>query len=1137
MCVPLQRRFAVALLGLLLPWPVSAEGPAAELERFERRVRPLFAEHCLECHGADSQEAGLRLDSREALLKGGESGPALVPGKPEQSLLLAALRHAAPAPKMPRKRPALPAEAVREVVDWIAAGAPWPAGGPVAKGGFDLEARKQRLPWIWQVPQRQPVPAAADGGGAGEVDAFLGRRLSEAGLMPAPPTDDRTWLRRVHFVSTGLPPTPEEVAQFVRECAEERTTEDRKTGEQENRTEHSAPAFPSSRSPAFYGPTPNARARAVDRLLASPHFGERWARHWMDVVRYAESRGHEDDFLIANAWRYRDYLIRAFNADVPYDRFVAEHVAGDLLPPRRNPATGGNESVLGPGWAFLGEEVHSPVDIRQDECERVDNKVDVLSKAFLGLTVACARCHDHKFDALTQRDYYALSGFILSSPYRQVRYETAEAEARTARQLAELRAQHGGAIAAAFAKAVEPGVRSVAALLNAVRQQVAGEPTAGGADLPPDRTSAWREQLRAAETNAAHVLHPLAVALRAGVVGNPFAIPARPHQPLRPTLPDDARVHADFTTPNATTWRTDGPVFGDRARFAGEVVLGSSDGGIARVMPFGAASRDHFWDRLTLAPGTETDSGTLGAAGRAGKNLLTLKLTLTSGKLHYLLRGKAQVYAGVDSHIMVNGPLHGRLTMSFDTGGTVRWVTQDLSEYIGHRAHVEIAPKDKADLDVLLVVESAEVPTWLPAAGWLPAQPVKSFAELPAAFASDLGAVSDAFASGKGAVPAKLAPLADWFVQNGTLFGASAGWTNAAMEFHLALDGLANEVRWESPTAVSWTETSGVDENILLRGKPGKSAAAAPRGLPTALGFATINPPESSGRLELAAQLTDPSNPLVARVFVNRVWHHVFGRGLVPTVDNFGYLGERPTHPELLDHLAWAFVHEDGWSLKRLLRRLVLTEAFARSSRDGDPRAEEVDPTNRLLHRMPVRRLEGEAIRDALLTVSARLDPAQFGPPVPVHLTEFIVGRGRPAKSGPLDGAGRRSLYTAVRRNFLPTIMVAFDYPTPFSTVGKRNVTNVPGQSLVMMNDPFVREQAGLWAARLHRELPTASEAARVEWLFETAFARPATAEEHVFARESLAELRALHVGEPKSVAWAEFGHALLNANEFIYLK
>jgi hypothetical protein len=633
------------------------------------------------------------------------------------------------------------------------------------------------------------------------------------------------------------------------------------------------------------------------------------------------------------------------------------------------------------------------------------------------------------------------------------------------------------------------------------------------------------------------VLHPLALALRASVSGKQFAIPTRAPESLRPKLPDDARVLADFTVPNATTWRTDGPVFGNGVRAAGEVVLGQGDGGIARVMSFGAASRDHFWDRLALTPGTEMDSGTLGAAGRAGKNLLTPKFTLKSGKLHYLLRGKAQVYAGVDSHIMVNGPLHGRLTTSFDTGGSLRWVTQDLSEYVGHRAHVEFAPKDQADLDVLLVVESVEVPKWLPVTAWLPAQPVKSFAEVAAAFENDLAEACAALAGGKAAVPAGLAPLADWLVHNETLFGAPGGWTNAATEFRSELAKIEGSVRWDSPTAVSWTETSGVDEHVLLRGKPGKPAGAAPRGLPEALGLPAINPAESSGRRELAGQLTDPANPLVARVFVNRVWHHVFGRGLVPTVDNFGFLGERPTHPELLDHLAWAFVHEDGWSLKRLLRRLVLTEAFARSSRGGDTRAEEVDPTNRLLHRMPVRRLEGEAIRDALLTVSGRLNPAQFGLPVPVHLTEFIVGRGRPGSSGPLDGAGRRSLYTAVRRNFLPTMMVAFDYPTPFSTVGKRNVTNVPGQSLVMMNDPFVREQAGLWAARLLRELPGGTDAARVNWLFETAFARSATTEEQAFARDSLAELRTLHSGAAEHAVWAEFGHALLNANEFIYLR
>ena len=204
--------------------------------------------------------------------------------------------------------------------------------------------------------------------------------------------------------------------------------------------------------------SPAAREKLVDRLLASPHYGERWARHWMDLVRYAESRGHESDYLIANAYQYRDYLIRAFNVDVPYDYFVREQIAGDLLPtPRLNPANGANESVLGTGWAFLGEEVHSPVDIRQDECDRTDNKVDVLGKTFFGLTLGCARCHDHKFDAISAQDYYAMSGFILSSSYRQVRFESMEQNRRVARELNSARDKARPAIAAAVAASLKPG--------------------------------------------------------------------------------------------------------------------------------------------------------------------------------------------------------------------------------------------------------------------------------------------------------------------------------------------------------------------------------------------------------------------------------------------------------------------------------------------------------------------------------------------------------------------------------------------------------------------------------------------------------------------------------------------------------
>ena len=258
---------------------------------------------------------------------------------------------------------------------------------------------------------------------------------------------------------------------------------------------------------------------------------------------------------------------------------------------------------------------------------------------------------------------------------------------------------------------------------------------------------------------------------------------------------------------------------------------------------------------------------------------------------------------------------------------------------------------------------------------------------------------------------------------------------------------------------------TGGNERVSIRGNPRILGEEAPRQLLTAL--VGPQPPiqQGSGRLTLARQVADPANPLTARVLVNRVWHHLFGAGIVPAVDNFGVLGEPPTHPELLDYLAGQFVTE-GWSIKRLVRSLVLSSTYQMSSAP-QPAADEADPNNRLWHRTNIRRLEGEAIRDAILVVSGRLDGKLFGPGVPVHITPFMQGRGKPGDSGPLDGAGRRSLYTEVRRNFLPPMMLAFDTPIPFNTVGRRNTSNVPAQALILMNDPFVVEQAQLWGKQL----------------------------------------------------------------------
>ncbi len=332
---------------------------------------------------------------------------------------------------------------------------------------------------------------------------------------------------------------------------------------------------------------------------------------------------------------------------------------------------------------------------------------------------------------------------------------------------------------------------------------------------------------------------------------------------------------------------------------------------------------------------------------------------------------------------------------------------------------------------------------------------------------------------------------------------------------------------------------TGQDDRVHIRGNHRTLGEPVPRRFLEALGgSASAAEEDGSGRLRIARDIVDPANPLTTRVLVNRVWHHLFGRGIVASVDNFGVLGQEPTHPELLDHLALQF-QADGWSLKRLLRTLVLSRTYQMSSAPTG-QGDEVDPQNLLLHRQRIRRLQGEAIRDAVLRISGRLDPTLYGTSVPVHLTNFMQGRGRPGGSGPLDGNGRRSIYTEVRRNFLPPMMLAFDTPIPFSTVGARNTSNVPAQALIMMNDPLVIEQARKWAERVLRDGERSTEQ-RIARLYEDALCRPPTPTETAAARDFLREQGREYQLAPEAAErdprlWADLAHVIWNTKEFVYI-
>ena len=775
-----------ALMGALAPPTRAADQPgAADVRFFETRIRPILAEKCFKCHGSQKQKSNLRLDSAQGIQKGGDSGqPLVVADQPDRSLLLRAVRHAEGVAKMPPDGK-LKDNEIADLAAWVRKGAPFPSNSQPAT---DDPARH----WAFQPVVRPAPPAVKNTTWAKcQIDRFVLAKLEAAGLKPVPPADKRALIRRATFDLTGLPPTPEEIDAFLKDDA------------------------------------PDAFARVVDRLLTSPAYGERWGRHWLDVARYADSNGLDENVAHGNAWRYRDYVIQSFNADKPNNRFLLEQIAGDLLP--ADPPAARNEQLIATGFLALGPKVLAEPDEKKMELDIVDEQIDTLGRTVMGLTLGCARCHDHKFDPITLSDYYALAGVFVST-------KTMENFKKVAR---------------------------------------------------------WYE--------------------------NPLA------------TPEEIKQKADID---------------------------------ARVAKYKALIKS--------------------------------------------MTGKKD----------------------------------DESK--------EVLAKARHDLEIL----------------------EKSVVELP--------------------------------------------------------------------TAMGVTEGQPTNVPVLRRGNHLSPGAVVARRFPTILAGERqrVLPKGHSGRLELARWLTDPKHPLTARVMVNRVWRWHFGKGLVRSVDNFGLIGEKPTHPELLDWLASEFVR-DGWSLKQLHRRLMLSATYQMSSEHND-KAALADPDNRLLWRANVRRLEAEAIRDSLLAVGGLLDCTAGGPAL-AHVKNRDYLFDHTSKDKTTYASNRRSVYLPVIRNNLYDVFQLFDAPDAAVPNGDRATTTVPTQALFFMNSELASRAADALAGRLLAKSDL-DDAGRVRLLFEMAYGRtPADPEvkrvmagvaafEEEFASESDSAKR-------QRKAWAAVCQAALAANEFIHIR
>lgn len=1031
----------VALLLTVIATPVFAD------ERFEKEVRPVLAEHCYGCHStkAKTKFAGLLLDSRAAAFKGGDTGPVIVPGKPLQSKLLMVLRGSVKPAMPPGGR--LPEAKIAAIERWIADGAPWPdesaTVAPAARG-FDLEQRR-REHWAWQPVRSYAAPEVRDGTWPKQpIDRFLLAALEGKGLKPAADADRRVLIRRLTYDLTGLPPTPAEIADFVNDA--------------------SADAY----------------GRLVDRLLGSPRYGEHWARHWMDLMRYSESHGSEGDPDVPKAWRYRDYLIRAFNRDVPYDQLVREHLAGDLLAkPRVDPLTKTNESMLGPAHFRMVEHGFQPVDPWEDRVKWTDNQIDVVSKTFQGLTVSCARCHDHKFDAISQKDYYALFGVVAgarptqrsidapgSLEVNRAKLEGLKDELRA--RLADSWVRSTPAVPAQWTKLADSS--SFRADWEAYVSQWRGELGRRAAF----NSSNFRQAFELPKDFGGFVQHGVNVAPgRAGA----FAIPSDGERAIQALYPRGVYTH----------------------------LLSQKHPGVFSSPRFKIES-DYLSFRLL------------------GRNFAFAQLI-------------------IENYAVPRGGIYN-LRYSPKSGDQMAWATWNTNFWKGFTAYVEFSTQD--DVTHFQIDDDAQKKKLKPEHNGR----------------SAIGVQSIVFHDGKEPpkeVPLEIAEILGENPASGAEFAAMLtrhfraavqAWREDRLSdqqvafLNLYVDSLpqASEIapllseyrRLEAEIPVARrapgvVEDNSPDQPLLIRGNHKSPSAAVPRGYLTALGGHRFG---SNGRLRIAGEIANPDNPLTARVMANRVWARFFGHGIVSTVDNFGKLGDTPTHPELLDYLAGRFVSE-GWSVKKLVRLLVTSRAYQMSSQ-GSAEGRRIDPANKLLQHTPVRRLEAESIRDSILAVAGSIDAKQFGESVPVYY-DHDQGKTKGDKpKGPLDGNGRRSIYLEVRRNATNPFLEVFDYPKPSTTRGERDLTNVPAQSLTLMNGMFVIDQATKWAERLIAA--GAPPARRIDSMFESALGRPASAKERDAVMSYLGALEAEH-NKNEVLMWRDIAQSLFNLKEFLYVR
>ena len=854
---------------------------------FVRDVRPILEKRCYECHGEKKQKSSLRLDIKQAAFKGGDDhGPSIVAGDTAKSPLLQLVTSDDKDERMPPKGDALAPAEIDILTRWIKEGAVWPDGVDLVK------IVDKRDHWSFK-PLTNPAPPVTkdEAWPRGDIDRFILARLEHEGLRPSPEAERVAWLRRVYFDLIGLPPTPEEVEAFMNDARND------------------------------------AYERVVDKLLASPRYGERWAQHWLDVVRYADTHGFEVNTERPSAWPYRDYVIDAFNADTPYDRFIREQIVGDAM--GEDAATGFlvTASVLLPGQ--IGKDEPSKRLARQDS---IDEIVTNIGQTFLGLSVGCARCHDHKFDPILQRDYYSMQAFVAGVEYRDRELHTPEAEA--ARKIAEHDRTRIAEIErqlAAFAPLAQSGTTrpAVNAHLNTDR-------------FAPVKATRLRFTIRA--TNQ-----------------------------LEPCI-DELEV---FNT-------------------AGKNIALASEGA------------------------TATSSGDTIVADR--HDLKHINDGLYGNSRSWLANQKEGAWVELQ---FAQEQTIDRVVWSRDREGKFadRLATSYVIEVVDNASGAWRAVADSSDRKEFEAKKKKK----------------KEKEKEPESFSTE------------GLSPEEAAQAAVLLKEKEKLESAVKDADIARMVF-------AGVFR--APD----------DIHLLNRGDPEQPKDQMVPAVLSALGDVKLPPDaaEQERRQALAEWIADPRNPLTARVMVNRIWQGHFGTGIVETPSDFGHMGLKPTHPELLDWLAGEFIRS-GWSIKHMHKLIVLSATYRQAARREAVGAAAKDADVHLLWCYPSQRLEAEVIRDSMLAVCGRLDLKMHGRGFDLFDKRGGLTGFTPVESFTGEGL-RRMIYAHKVRREREAVFGAFDCPDAGQSTARRRESTTPIQALNLFNSRFTLEQSDAFAARVKSE-------------------------------------------------------------------